>query len=289
MSPSRIIGLLSAFFAAAVFCSQPVTARAAEFTQLPAGTFGPLAIGISGEIRDGDFEKFRTFLLRPGNLKGYTNYIWLDSQGGNVIEAMKFAELFEKSRVSVVVGSESRCYSACFLLFAGGTDRVLYPFAELGVHRMAASAPGMSDAARNGLIQAISSKVYGYLLAQGMPQAVIDEMQATPATSMFIIDRLMLRRKGWNRTMLMQPAFLDMVEKACGPHPEPDKSFFEQQRDDTARERMKPWTACKQALQAEANRQFVEAELALVQAGKPSLLFAADKAKEAAMAASALK
>ncbi len=289
MSPSGITGLLCAFFTAAVLVSQPVTARAAEFSQLPAGTFGPLAIGITGEIRDGDFEKFRTFLLQPGNLKAYGNYIWLDSQGGNVIEAMKFAELIEKSSASVVVGSESRCYSACFLLFAGGSDRVLYPFAELGVHRMAANAPGISDAARNGLIQAISSKVYGYLLAQGMPQAVLDDMQGTPPTSMFIIDRLMLRRKGWNRSMLMQPAFLDTVEKACGPHPEPDKSLFEQQRDDTARERMKPWTACKQDLQARINRQFVEAELALVEAGKPSLLFAAGKAKEAGAAASALK
>lgn len=289
MSPSRITGLLCTFLAAAVLFSQQVTARAAEFTQLPAGTFGPLAIGISGEIRDGDFEKFRTFLRRPGNLKAFSNYIWLDSQGGNVIEALKFAELFEKSSASVVVGSESRCYSACFLLFASGSDRVLYPFAELGVHRMAAQAPGLSDAARNGLVQAISSKVYGYLLAQGMPQAVLDEMQGTPPTSMFIIDRLMLRRKGWNRSMLMQPAFFDTVEKACGPHPEPDKSFFEQQRDDTARERMKPWTACKQDLQGRNFRQFVDAELALVQAGKPSLLFAADKTKEAATAAGALK
>ncbi len=289
MSPSRITGLLCALVVAAVFSSQPVTARAAEFTQLPAGTFGPLAIGISGEIRDGDFEKFRTFLLRPGNLKGYTNYIWLDSQGGNVIEALKFASLFEKSNASVVVGSESRCYSACFILFAAGSDRVLYPFAELGVHRIAANDRGISAATRTELLQAISSRLYSYLLAQGMPQAVLDEMRDTPATSMFIIDRLMLQRKGWNRSMLMQPAFLDTVEKACGPHPEPDKSFFEQQRDDTARERMKPWTACKQDLQAQTRLRFVQAELALVEAGKPSLLFAADKPKEAATAASALK
>jgi hypothetical protein len=289
MSPSRITGLLHAFFAAVAFCSQPVTASAADFRQLPAGTFGPVAIGIWGEIKEGDFERFRTFLLQPGNLKAYSNYIWLDSQGGNVIEAMKFANLFERSAASVVVGSESRCYSACFLLFAGGSDRVLYPFAELGVHQMAANAPGISAATRTGLLEAVSSKVYGYLLAQGMPQAVLDEMRDTPASSMFIIDRLMLKRKGWNRTMLMQPAFLDLVEKACGSHPEPDKSLFEQQRDETARERMKPWTACKLDLQAQHTRRFVEAELSLVEAGKPALLFAADKAKEARTAASALK
>ncbi|MES2509612.1 MAG: hypothetical protein V4625_06755 [Pseudomonadota bacterium] len=289
MLRSRITGLLSALLAAAVFCSQPVTANAAEFSQLPAGTFGPVSIGIWGEIRDGDFEKFRAFLLQPGNLKAYGNYIWLDSQGGNLIEAMKFAQLFEKSSASVAVGSESRCYSACFLLFAGGVDRLLYPFAELGVHRISANGPGLSDAARTGLLQNIGKQVDSYLRAQGMPQPVLDEMQATPATSMFIIDRLMLRRKGWNRAMLMQPAFLDMVEKACGPHPEPDKSVFDQQRDDSARERMKPWSACKLDVQARATREFVEAELALVEAGKPSLLFAAGKAKEAAAAASALR
>ena len=203
MSLSRITGLLSAFWAAAVFCSQPVTATAADFSQLPAGTFGLPSIGISGEIREGDFEKFRTFLLRPGNLKAYANYIWLDSQGGNVIEALKFANLFEKSNASVVVGSESRCYSACFILFAGGSDRVLYPFAELGVHRIAASGssndPVINAATRTGLLQAVSSQVYGYLLTQGMPQAVLDEMEGTPVTGMFIIDRLMLQRKGWNR------------------------------------------------------------------------------------------
>ncbi len=203
MSPSRITSLLSAFFVAAIFCSQPGTASAADFSQQPEGTFGPVSIGIWGEIKDGDFERFRDFLLRPGNLKAYSNYIWLDSQGGNVIEAMKFANLFEKSSASVVVGSESRCYSACFLLFAGGVDRVLYPFAELGVHRLSANGPGLSEAARSGLLQNIGNQVYGYLLTQGMPQPVLDEMRDTPASSLFIIDRLMLQRRGWNRSMLM--------------------------------------------------------------------------------------
>ncbi|MES2415468.1 MAG: hypothetical protein V4614_16840 [Pseudomonadota bacterium] len=287
MISSRITGLLSACFAASLLFSQPRMASAADFSQIPASAQAPVSVSIHGEIRDGDFEKFRAFLLLPGNLKAYTNYIWLDSQGGNVIEAMKFANLFEKSTASVMVGSEARCHSACFIMFAGGADRVLYPFGELGVHQITVTAPGASTATHTGLLQAFSSQVASYLLAQGVPQAVLEEMRNTPASSMFILDRHMLSRKRWNRTLLMQPGFLDRVEKACGPHPEPDKSLFERQRDDIARERMKPWTACKLQLQDQETRSFVKAELALVQAGKPAMLFATDKAKDADAAISA--
>lgn len=264
-------------------------AIAADFSQQAAGPYGPVSVSIKGDIKDGDFDRFRDFLLLPGNLKAYTNYVWLDSRGGSLFEAMKFSNLFEKSSASVVVGPDAKCYSACFSMFAGGVDRVLYPFGELGVHQISANHPEIDTTTRQSLLAVVAKNVYAYLLSQGMPQAIIDKMRETPAASMYILDSLLLKRNGWNSTVAIQPAFLNAVEKTCGPHPAPQKSLLEQQRDDDSPQRMAAWTACRISVQTKNAMRFAADELALLESGQPSLLFPAGKLKEATAAMAALQ
>ena len=61
-------------------------AAAAEFSRQEADQFGPVSIVLKGQIKPGDFDRFKDFLLLPGNLKAYTNYVWLDSIGGNLVK-----------------------------------------------------------------------------------------------------------------------------------------------------------------------------------------------------------
>ena len=209
-------------------------ATAADFSRQEADQFGPASIVLKGQIKPGDFDRFKDFLLLPGNLKAYTNYVWLDSTGGNLAEAMKFATLFEKSSASVVVGPEGKCYSACFMLFASGVDRWLYAFGELGVHRVSIHFPaglmGLDKTTRNGMVQAVTNNAAAYLTIQGIPSSLITKMQETSASEMFIINTLMIKREGWQHIMALQPQFLEAVEQACGRQPDPATTS---------------WTACK--------------------------------------------
>ncbi len=254
-------------------------AAAAEFSRQAADQFGPVSIALKGQIKPGDFDRFKDFLVQPGNLKAFTNYVWLDSIGGNLAEAMKFASLFEKSSASVVVGPDGRCYSACFMLFASGVDRWLYPFGELGVHQVSVQFPagiaGLDASVKKGLVQAVTNDASAYLAQQGIPPTLIAKMQETPASQMFIINTLMIKREGWQRIMALQPQFLEAAEQACGKQPDVLPAA--------------EWTACKIDFQTRRAKQFVVSELLLLSSGQPSLLFAKDKLKEAQAAVDAMK
>ena len=150
------------------------------FKVQPADKFGPVSVLIQGRIDAGDFDKFKDFLVQPGHLKAYANYVWLDSIGGDLNEAMKFANLFEKSSASVVVGPDGKCYSACFMMFAGAADRWLYTFGELGVHRVSVSSPQADRAQRRDIERKVSEDLRRYLTIQGIPATLIDQMMDTP-------------------------------------------------------------------------------------------------------------
>ncbi len=253
---------------------------AAVFTVQPADKFGPVSVLIKGRIDAGDFDKFKNFLLKPGHLKAYANYVWLDSIGGDLVEAMKFANLFEKSSASVVVGPDGKCYSACFMMFAGAADRWLYTFGELGVHRVSVNSPQADREQRREIAANVSNDLRRYLAQQGIPPTLIDRMMDTPTFDMYIIDTLMLKRMGWLRGLASRPSFLEAVEKACGPQPEVD----------TAKPALpSSWTACKIDFQIKSTMRFVAAELALLEAGQPSLLFATGSLGEAKRAVAELQ
>ena len=256
------------------------TSNAAVFTLQPADKFGPVSVLIKGRIDVGDFDKFKNFLAQPGHLKAYANYVWLDSIGGDLNEAMKFASLFEASSASVVVGPDGKCYSACFIIFAGAADRWLYTFGELGVHRVSVNSPNADRAQRREIERKVSDDLRLYLTLQGIPASLIDQMMDTPAFDMTIIDTKMLKRMGWLRGLASRPSFLAAVEKVCGAQPAIEAV-------NTAKPGV--WTACKIDYQIRSTKGFAVAELALLEAGQPSVLFATGKLAEARRAVSELQ
>ena len=277
----KTFALAGWFVAAALsLLSAPKIAVSAVFTLQPADKFGPVSVLIKGRIEAGDFDKFKNFLLLPRHLKAYANYVWLDSIGGDLSEAMKFANLFEKSSASVVVGPDGKCYSACFMMFAAAADRWLYTFGELGVHRITVNSPQADRAQRKEIAIGVSNDLRQYLAVRGIPATLIDKMMDTPAFDMTIIDTLMLKRMGWLRYLASRPSFLVAVEKACGPQPDIE----------TAKP-AKPsvWEACKIDYQTKSTKRFAAAELALLDAGQPSLLFAPGTLAEAKRAVSELQ
>lgn len=226
------------------------------------------SITIRGEINQGDFERFRQFLLTENALEAYSNGIWLNSPGGDVAEAMSFADLFDRSSAPVKVGPYSKCYSSCVLMFAGGARRTLFPAGELGVHRLVfRSSEIVYGREKSVLIQA-SEDAYAYLLRQGIPQDIVTKMRETPASEMFIIDFFDMRK----RPTLDNPAFVDTVEKVCGKMPPEGKLSPSEVPLPLDGERLAPlrkWVACQNQVQSSSLRDFFRLELRdLLRTGK---------------------
>jgi hypothetical protein len=94
---------------------------------------GPPMLTLAGEILPGDAKNLRSWLalMRKNDT---VPLLFLDSPGGNILEADKLATLIHAVGASVVVKSGDVCASACFLLFAASPIRYASSDALIGVH-----------------------------------------------------------------------------------------------------------------------------------------------------------
>lgn len=100
-------------------------AGAMEFDRL-GGTFS-----MNGKIVEGDAEKFKDELLKWENPP---TVFYINSPGGNVLEAFAIGEFVRSSQIPVWSGG--LCASACVYIFVAGVERwVSLPEGKIGLHR----------------------------------------------------------------------------------------------------------------------------------------------------------
>jgi hypothetical protein len=104
---------------------------------------------------------------------GHILSFFVDSPGGNIVEAEKIAAFINKTGTTVTIPSGSQCASACFLLFAAAAHRFMAPDALIGVH--SASENGEESLATMGFTTALARDVAAY----GVPPAIIGKMVQT--------------------------------------------------------------------------------------------------------------
>jgi hypothetical protein len=104
------------FLALLFICAQCV---AIEIQPLPF-----FKASLSGSIESGDTEKLAKFLR---TLKTPIFAVVLNSQGGDVDEAIRIAALIKFAWVGTEVQSEKLCASSCFFLFLAGSGRIASP------------------------------------------------------------------------------------------------------------------------------------------------------------------
>lgn len=105
-------------------------------------------IEIEGPIRIGDFDRFidtaQAIFPESNGESSAPNLVCLNSPGGNIHEAVKFARHFYKEGVGTVIRENDGCYSACAVLFMMGTaqgpevafaNRTLHLGGIIGFHR----------------------------------------------------------------------------------------------------------------------------------------------------------
>ncbi len=210
---------------------------------------------IEGEIKEGDYEKIKLFVLGGSSDDFHlVSKVFLASPGGNVEEAIKIGRLLRTLKIATIIPSKMQndlrvlvvkghglinennylCTSACFLVFVAGIQRddeisgLHEPL--LGIHRPyfyegdLRHMNGDNVMASAGRIKAIYES---YLRDMGVPQKYIDAMIATPKGNIRWItkDEFQADFKGFI------PELFDWVAVRCEKLTESEKALWEIMKD----------------------------------------------------------
>lgn len=168
-------------------------------------------IRLSGTIVSGDAERIVAEIAAIQPI-GRDNYLLpfmltVDSQGGDVDEALRLAALVKVAHLEVVVPNRGVCASACFFVYLAGQSRAASGADEIriegasrslgavGVHRpyYQRNAGGPKAAIKQ---EELMSAVIAILKNERVPQALVDEMMARPSSELHWLDARDLRMLG---------------------------------------------------------------------------------------------
>lgn len=164
----------------------PVGSMQFETLRLQGGGY---AIIGAGPINIGDDARLHQMV---GTLPANTELVavGLNSAGGSVVEAGRLAATIRASGLPTIVVDGHTCVSACFLLFAAGTDRAAGEGARIGVH-------SASDAGRDTFMaQAITTAMAREAATYGVPANIIGRMVTARPDEMAWLSPGELRQMG---------------------------------------------------------------------------------------------
>jgi hypothetical protein len=146
-------------------------ASALQFEQVPISAT-EVIVGGRGPIVKGDTTRLEQALAAVPPAM-HLSALALDSPGGNVVEGELLAKLIQTRKLSVLIPSNSKCVSACFLLLAASPKRQAAADALVGVH--SASESGEETVAA----LAVTTRMARDAGAMGIPPALIGKMVQT--------------------------------------------------------------------------------------------------------------
>ncbi len=231
---------------------------ALQATTISAAPTGGIAI--EGEIKPGDYKKFLLFrldLFLKSKVVG--NHVFLDSPGGNVEEALEFAEFFSTYLFSTYVLDGKSCFSACTIIWAGGVERNLERTGRLGFHRLSFKEKELDIQKTKSALTPANLKVIAFFKEVGFPNSIIEKMNETAPTDLFIIDLRWLINQDLITAISYQPIFLDVVEKRCGVNPTTAPFKSNQSYTDDIKVKFSKWLDCAEKVK-DANRELQHAK-----------------------------
>ena len=171
------VGVILAIMA---FAGAMTPGLGATFTDIMPRYEGPeMALLIEGKIVRGDTDRFVSALARASaqHPDHRIRVIALNSPGGLLEEAEGLARAIRTSGFVTVVAEEAQCVSACTMLFAAGSRKIMSTGAHIGVHGAAIDGE-QTDAAL-----AATARLAKTYSAYGVPASVIGRMVVTPPQS----------------------------------------------------------------------------------------------------------
>jgi hypothetical protein len=157
---------------------------------------------MQGEIRKGDYEKFRKFMLE--NFDAYVaknRLVFLDSNGGDLVETLKIAGLLRAAYATVHIeynNYKGQCASSCFFLYLSGTERT-FVGGRLGIHRAffdPSYFSGLSLTDAKSRQSELTKAVDAILRDNAVPQSLIDRMNRTSSTEIYWLEYSELEELG---------------------------------------------------------------------------------------------
>jgi hypothetical protein len=158
--------------------------------------------GLSGDIAPGDLES----LTKSGIQRGDT--LCLDSQGGSFVVGLDIAEWLASRNIETVLTAEANCYSACAIIFMGGSDweeiylprRRMHLSAKLGFHAPYLSLPKANFTAEDITVAyAIGLRAVARMMKLGedrggegfIPNRVILELLSKGPSDFYYVDNVL--------------------------------------------------------------------------------------------------
>jgi ATP-dependent protease ClpP protease subunit len=213
---------------------------------------------IQGRIEKGDYARLIAFIRHPDNYGRFARSVFLDSPGGDVVEAIRIANLLDKSYAATHVASGARCYSACFILWMSGVTRHVSTSATLGVHRIQAKLGKTGMDPQSEPVVRMARRVEDYMLLLGTPQAILDKMKATAPTDLFVFGQRWLAEQQLLTTVSYRLGFIDAAQAHCGPEPLAvalrDKAPQTDEEEQRWVAQLKSWIGCADELRASSQR-----------------------------------
>src|ERR1019366_2571432 len=192
-----------------------------NFSSTPEENQSNSYLQLSGEIKKGDAEKLAKTLVLS---HPFGTFLYLDSPGGDIEEAMRIASLAKALHLATVVASGGSCASACFFIFLAGENHLAtgkfdrrMPKREagyIGLHRpYLKSDPfkksGSADAETRQ--HEVMKKTGTYLRDEDVPQRLIDLMMSRPSNDIYWMTQDDIDQLG-----SFSPGYEELLISRCG-------------------------------------------------------------------------
>ena len=163
---ATVVGL----FLAVAFSGQAIAATVDHFTSKE----GREVITLSSGIIAGDASQVANAIKEANAAGRLVSAVRLNSPGGSLDEGAKLADVVRYAKIATVVMNGTSCASACFIVFAAGSEKYASYSANVGVH--GASVNGQETEGSRAATIAMA-KIVKEL---GVPPAIIGQMVVTP-------------------------------------------------------------------------------------------------------------
>jgi hypothetical protein len=148
-------------------------------------------IALTGEIVEGDSNTLASIIRASNEAGREVSGLRLNSLGGNLGEGARLAQIVAYAKIAAVVANGSTCASACFIVFAAGTEKYASFGASVGVHG-ASDKSGRETTSSNAATVLMARLVKDY----GVPSAIIGRMVVTPPEEIVWLSPSELRSMG---------------------------------------------------------------------------------------------
>jgi hypothetical protein len=175
-------------------------------------------ITMSGPIVSGDTKRFLEFIQQnPKDSWFGLKRIRLDSPGGDVLEAMKLANVLTDLYPSIWVSQGKKCASSCLLLWLAGASRGFDSAGSVGMHRPRFSKEyekSLSLKEYQKRYQLMSDNFKTFVRRQGLPESLYERLVATSSDNVY-----WLTEDDWQLVGTWPPYYAEKLLSTCGPIP----------------------------------------------------------------------